>query len=560
MDDATIAPTVSTPLRGRGLLADPGLNKSTAFTDDERTALGLVGLLPDSVESIDEQLARTRNEFDRMHDDLERHIYLRALQDHNETLFYAFLRANLRDTMPIVYTPTVGTATQQFSRIYRRSQGLFLSYRNRDSLAQQLANVDHPVDVVVVTDGERILGLGDQGVGGIGIPNGKLALYSAFGGIDPTRTLPVVLDVGTNNEDRLADPEYLGWRHERITGDDYDAFIDQFVTELGNHFPGVLLQWEDFASHNAARLVDAYRDRILSFNDDIEGTAAVALAAIWSAVAGTNRQLADQQFCIVGAGSAGTGIADMLVEALAAEGVDAPLEHIWLLDRHGLLHDGRDDLEPYQADLAHPSAHLAELPGGDWPDGQLPIDDVIRRSGATVLIGVSGQPGLFPEPVITALLDNTDRPVVMPLSNPTSKIEAVPADIIQWTNGQALVATGSPFEPVEHDGVTHHISQANNVYVFPGLGLGAIAVGARSVTARMLMTAAKAVYAVEEGGVDDGVLPPLESVPEVSIRIAQAVARQARDDGLTEPMTDDEIDAAIDERMWRPIYPNVTAG
>ena len=555
MDDATPTPIVSTSLRGRGLLADPGLNKGTAFTDEERTALGLVGLLPDSVESIDEQLARTRNEFDRMHDDLERHIYLRALQDHNETLFYAFLRANLRDTMPIVYTPTVGMATQQFSRIYRRSQGLFLSYRNRDSIAEQLANVDHPVDVVVVTDGERILGLGDQGVGGIGIPNGKLALYSAFGGIDPTRTLPIVLDVGTNNEERLADPEYLGWRNERISGDEYDSFIDQFVTELGNRFPGVLLQWEDFASHNAARLVDAYRDRILSFNDDIEGTAAVALAAIWSAISGTDRQLADQQFCIVGAGSAGTGIADMLVEALRAEGVEEPLEQLWLLDRHGLLHDGRNDLEPYQAPLAHPRSHL-----GDWPDGQLPIDEVIRRSGATVLIGVSGQPGLFPEPVITALLDNTDRPVVMPLSNPTSRIEATPADIIRWTDGGALVATGSPFEPVEHADVVHHISQANNVYVFPGLGLGAVAVGATTVTPRMLMTAAKAVYAVEDGGVADGVLPPLESVPEVSIRIAQAVARQARDDGLTEPMTDDEIDAAIDERMWRPIYPTVTPG
>lgn len=557
MDDATTAPIVSTPLRGRGLLADPGLNKGTAFTDDERTALGLVGLLPDSVETIDEQLARTRNEFDRMHDDLERHVYLRALQDHNETLFYAFLRANLRDTMPIVYTPTVGTATQQFSRIYRRSQGLFLSYRNRDTMAEQLDNVDHPVDVVVVTDGERILGLGDQGVGGIGIPNGKLALYSAFGGIDPTRTLPIVLDVGTNNEDRLADPEYLGWRHERVSGAEYDAFIDQFVTELGRRFPGVLLQWEDFASHNAARLVDAYRDRILSFNDDIEGTAAVALAAIWSAVAGTGRDLADQQFCIVGAGSAGTGIADMLVEALRAEGVDRPLEHLWILDRHGLLHDGRDDLAPYQTDLAHPRSHLDSNDLGDWPDGAVPIDKVIRRSRATVLIGVSGQPGLFPEPAIKALMDNTDRPVVMPLSNPTSRIEATPADIIRWTDGHALVATGSPFDPVEHNGTTHHISQANNVYVFPGLGLGAVAVGATSITPRLLMTAAKAVYGSEQGGVADGVLPPLDSVPEVSVRIARAVARQARDDGLTPPMTDEEIDSAIDRRMWRPVYPTV---
>ncbi|MEM7095972.1 MAG: NAD-dependent malic enzyme [Actinomycetota bacterium] len=546
---------VHTNLRGRTLLADPGLNKGTAFTDDEREALELVGLLPDSVETIDEQLARTRNEFDRMSDDLERHVYLRGLQDHNETLFYAFLRANLRDTMPIVYTPTVGLATQQFSRIYRRSQGLFLSYRTRDSMAKQLANIDHEVDVVVVTDGERILGLGDQGVGGIGIPNGKLALYSAFGGIDPTRTLPIVLDVGTNNADRLADPEYLGWRHERITGDEYDGFIEQFVTELGNRFPGVLLQWEDFASHNAARLVDHYRDRILSFNDDIEGTAAVALAAIWSAIAGTGRSIADQQFCIVGAGSAGTGIAGMLVEALRSEGVADPLEHLWILDRHGLLHDRRTDLEPYQADLAHPFASLDEI--GGWPDGALPIDDVIRRSGATVLIGVSGQPGLFPEPVIASLLDNTDRPVVMPLSNPTSKIEATPENIVRWTDGRALVATGSPFEPVVHEGTTHHFSQANNVYVFPGLGLGVVAVGASKVTPTLLMTAAKAVFAAEEGGVADGVLPPLEAVPEVSVRIAQAVGRQARDDGLTAPMTDDEIDTAIAERMWQPVYPSV---
>ena len=542
---------VSTPLRGRALLADPGLNKGTAFTDRERREFGLVGLLPDSVETVEEQLVRTRHEYDRMHDDLERHVYLRALQDHNEVLFYRFIRANLRDTLPIVYTPTVGLATQQFSRIYRRSQGLFLSYRNRDSIVEQIAAIDHDVDVVVVTDGERILGLGDQGVGGIAIPNGKLALYSAFGGIDPTKTLPIVLDVGTNNAERLADPEYLGWRNERITGSEYDEFVDDFVTALHQRFPQVLLQWEDFAQHNATRLMQRYRDRLLSFNDDIEGTAAVALAAIWSAVAGTDRSIENQAFCIVGAGSAGTGIARMLVTALLDAGVAEPLSQIYLVDRDGLIHDGRDDLRPHQVDVAHPHANVP------WADESPSLAEVVARSKATVLVGVSGQPGLFTNEVITAMLGATERPIVMPMSNPTSKAEATPTDILAWTNGTALVATGSPFDDVEHNGVTHRISQSNNVYVFPGLGLGAVAVGARTITPTMLMTAARAVFAAEAGGVADGVLPPLESVPEMSRRVARAVARCARDEGLCADLTDDEIDRAIDERAWEPTYANL---
>lgn len=542
---------VTTELRGRALLADPGLNKGTAFSDDERKALGLVGLLPDSVETIEQQLVRTAAEFERLHDDIERHVYLRALQDHNEVLFYRFVRDNLKATMPIVYTPTVGSATQQFSRIYRRSQGLFLSYRNRDSLREQIEAVDYDVDVVVVTDGERILGLGDQGVGGIAIPNGKLALYSAFGGIDPTRTLPIVLDVGTNNVERLEDPTYLGWRHERVTGSDYDDFVEAFVDALVARFPNVLLQWEDFAQQNATRLMKRYRDRALSFNDDIEGTAAVALAAIWSSVAGTGRQIQDQVFCIVGAGSAGTGIARMLVAALADAGVKAPLEQIYLVDRVGLIHDGRE-LRDHQIDVALPHAHVP------WSDDDPPLDEIVRRCGATVLVGVSGQSGLFTESVITGLLESTDRPIVMPMSNPTSQVEATPTDIIGWTDGAALVATGSPFEPVTHNGVVHHISQANNVYIFPGLGLGAVAVGATKVTPTMLMTAAKAVFAAEQGGIDDGVLPPLDAVPEMSRRIAAAVARSARDDGLTEPLTDDEIDERIAAKVWQPRYAAIT--
>ena len=539
---------VRTPLRGRALLADPGLNKGTAFTDAERETFGLIGLLPDSVETLEQQLVRTEFEFERLHDDLERHVFLRSLEDQNEVLFYRFVLSHLGSTLPIVYTPTVGLATQRFSRIYRRLQGLFLSYRNRDTIDQQLAAVDHDVDVVVVTDGERILGLGDQGVGGIAIPNGKLALYSAFGGIDPRRTLPVVLDVGTNNADRLADPEYLGWRHERITGADYDAFVEQFVVALKRRFPHVLLQWEDFAGHNATRLMQRYRDRILSFNDDIEGTAAVALATIWSAVAGTDRSIEDQVFCIVGAGSAGTGIARMLVAALADAGVDAPLEQIFLVDRHGLVHDGREDLQDHQLDVTRRRDSV------DWSDDGLALDEVVARSGATVLVGVSGAPGIFTESVVTAMLASTDRPIVMPMSNPTSKIEATPADILTWTNGAALVATGSPFDNVELNGVSHAISQANNVYVFPGLGLGAIAVGASKITPTMLMTAAKAVFASEAGGVDDGILPPLEVVPEMSRRIAAAVGRSARDEGLTEALTDAEIDDLVDAKIWRPRY------
>lgn len=549
---------VHTDLRGRALLADPGLNKGTAFTDDERHVLGLTGLLPDSIETIDQQLVRTGREFERLHDDLERHVYLRALQDHNEVLFYRFLRSNLAATLPIVYTPTVGLATQQFSRIYRRSQGLFLSYRTRESMEAQFDAVDHDVDVVVVTDGERILGLGDQGVGGMAIPNGKLALYSAFGGIDPTRTLPIVLDVGTNNPERLADPEYLGWRHERVTGDDYDGFVDQFVSTLVRRHPKVLLQWEDFAQHNATRLMQRYRDRVLSFNDDIEGTAAVALAAIWSAVAGSDRAIEDQSFCIVGAGSAGTGIARMLRTALVDAGVEKPLEHLYLVDREGLIHDGRADLRPHQIDVAHPHQHLVHRMSDPTVSArslkELTLEQIVERSAATVLVGVSGQSGLFTHGVITAMLAATQRPIVMPMSNPTSKVEATPAEILTWTKGKALVATGSPFADVEIAGIRRQISQANNVYVFPGLGLGAIAVGAGKITPTMLMAAAKAVFSSEAGGVDDGVLPPLSAVPEMSMRVAVAVARCARDEGLTRDLSDDAIDALIAARAWQPAY------
>ncbi|MGI9598775.1 MAG: NAD-dependent malic enzyme, partial [Acidimicrobiales bacterium] len=498
---------------------------------------------------------RTAVEFDRLHDDLERHIYLRALQDYNEVLFYRFVQDNLTTTLPIVYTPTVGVATEQFSRIYRRPRGLFLSYPDRDRMASQLDTIGGEVDVVVVTDGERVLGLGDQGVGGMAIPIGKLSLYSAFGGIDPTRTLPIMLDVGTNNHDLLGDEWYLGWRHERVGDAEYGSFVEQFVTSLDDRFGGVLLQWEDFAQRHATTLLYAYRDRILSFNDDIQGTAAVALAAIWAGIRSTGRSLAEQRFCIAGAGSAGTGIASMIRDALIAEGVQDPLGRLFLLDSKGLIHDRRSDLKPHQVGLAHPLANVCGWANPERPDD---LATVVARSGATVLIGVSGQPNTFTEAMVGSMLSAAERPIIMPLSNPTSRAEATPADLLAWSDGRAIVATGSPFDDVVHAGITHHISQSNNVYIFPGLGLGAVAVGATAISDRMLMTAASMVTDACGFDPNDGILPTLDLVPAVSTRIASAVARVAVEDGLAADMSGAEIDLRITSRRWEPTYPTVT--
>lgn len=554
--DHTKSDPAATELSGRSLLVDPIVNKGTAFTQSERSDLGLHGLLPDEVNSLDQQIMRTRLEFGRLHDDLERHVYLRALQDQNETLFYRFVQLNLTATMPIVYTPTVGLATQNFSRIYRRPRGLFLSYQNRNRMTEILDAVKAEAAVVVVTDGERILGLGDQGAGGMAIPIGKLSLYSAFGGIDPASTLPIMLDVGTNNQKLLDDELYIGARHERITGDDYDSFVDQFVSALKTRFPSVLLQWEDFAQHQASRLLDRYKSEILSFNDDIQGTAAVSTAAIWSALRSTGRSLADQKICIAGAGSAGTGIGAMLLEALVDAGVENPLTHLFLVDRKGLIHDGRTDLKAHQVPLAHPVENVSS-----WIDKtESGLGPIVANSGATVLVGVTGQPNMFTEQIVTSMMQATDRPVVLPQSNPTSRSEAHPADILTWTNGKAVVATGSPFDDVISEGQTFKISQSNNVYVFPGLGLGVLAVGATQISSAMLMRAASAVTGEQDvRSVSDGILPPLEEVAQVTTRIASEVARSARDDGFAPDYDDDEIDRRIAAYRWTPTYRTLTA-
>ena len=536
---------------GQDMLNDPLRNKGTAFTLQERRILRIEGHLPPAVETIEDQLARTRHEFDRFNDALEQHIYLRALQDSNEVLFHRFVRENLADTLPIVYTPTVGQATQEFSRIYRRPRGLFLSWDSRTRMREQLASVDRDVEVIVVTDGERILGLGDQGAGGMGIPIGKLSLYSAFGGIDPARTLPITLDVGTNNPDRIDGSYYLGMRRPRISPDEYEAYLDQFVDEVKRRWPNVLLQWEDFAQHNATRLLDRHRSRILSFNDDIQGTAAVSLAAIQAGVRASGGSLADQRICILGAGSAGTGIAAMLRDALADAGVDDPLDRIVLIDAEGVVHDRRNDLQPHQVELAHPHDRIAS-----WADvSEHVLETAVREHRASVLVGVSGVPGLFTEAAIRAMAANCASPIIMPLSNPTSRAEAVPTDLFAWTDGRAVVATGSPFDPVEWNGVTHTISQSNNVYVFPGLGLGVVAAEATEVSDDMLMVAARTVTDPDAvDAVTNGVLPSLDDVPEVSLRIARAVARVARDSGLAPDRSDAALDRRIDELRWTPGY------
>ncbi len=558
--DSTAQP-VAVAARGAAVLNDPEINKGTAFTEAERRALCLEGLLPAAVETIDEQLIRQRYKYDRLHSDMERHIYLRSLQDTNEVLFYRFLCAHLAELLPVVYTPTVGAACQQFSHIYRRPHGVFVSYPDRDRMAHQFDGITADIDVIVVTDGQRILGLGDQGVGGMGIPIGKLSLYTAAGGIDPRRTLPVVLDVGTDNAERLDDPLYLGWCNERITGDAYDAFVDQFVSVVRDRFPGVLLQWEDFASDNAAPLLDRYRGEILSFNDDIQGTAAVALGAIDAAVAAAGSTLADHRILIVGAGSAGTGIAGMVRRALTTAGVDRPELHLALTDRQGLLHDRRTDLAPYQAPHAQPWEAVASWAAADGPTS---LADVVANYAPTVLIGVSGAGGLFTEDLVRTMASRCDhRPIIMPMSNPTSSAEATPADLLAWTDGRALVATGSPFDPVPlPGGRTVRISQANNVYVFPGLGLGAITAGATTVTDDMFVAAAEAL-AIDNPGVDDpdsGILPSIDEIGAVSRRVAAAVARAARDGGVAPGATgasDDELAARIDRYFWSPRYPTL---
>ena len=543
--------------RGMDLLDTPLLNKGTAFSDTERTQFGLHGLLPPHVETLEEQVVRAYEAYARKQDDLERHIYLRALQDNNEVLFYRLLLEHIEEMTPIVYTPTVALACQQFSHIYRRPRGMFIGYPQRDSIVQLLRNRPNPnVDVIVVTDGERILGIGDQGVGGLGIPIGKLSLYTLIGGIRPERTLPLVLDVGTNNVERLNDPEYFGWRHERIIGDDYFAFIEQLVDAVKEELPETCLQWEDFANPHARPILECYRDQLLTFNDDIQGTAAVALGAILSAIKVTGKSLKDQQIVMLGAGSAATGVADGLRAAMVEEGLteEQARRRFWLVNSKGVLHSGRKDLTGEQMIYAQPENRIAGWARNS--NGNVGLADVIGHIDATILIGLSTVGGAFSETIVRAMAGKVERPIIFPLSNPTSKSEATPDDLIRWTDGGALVATGSPFAPVNYEGRKIPIAQCNNVYIFPAVGLGVVASTARRITGPMMLAAARTLAGNSPVLKDASapLLPTLTDLRRVAADIALAVGIAAQKDGVAAQMIEDELRARVMATQWTPDY------
>ena len=559
---ATDAPeSLEVAYSGYQLLADPLLNKGTAFTEAERDAFDLHGLLPPNIGTLEEQASRRLQVLRSFETDLERYAFLRDLQDTNETLFFALLVQNLEELLPIVYTPTVGLGCQQFSKLYRKPRGLFLSLPHKNRIKQILA---HPqfdkVEAIVVTDGERILGLGDQGAGGMGIPIGKLGLYAGCGGLHPATTLPIMLDVGTDNLERLNDPLYIGWRHERVRGQEYDDFVEAFVQAVTHRWPHVLLQFEDFAKNNATRLLERYRDRLCTFNDDIQGTAAVATGTLLSAINVTGVQLTDQRIAVFGAGSAGCGISNLLRQAMQDAGLKdkEAARRFFLVDRDGLLVEGMDGIASFQQPFLQEKS-ATEGWTLDHPD-KIGLLDVVRNAKPTVLIGVSGQAGAFSEPVVRAMAEYCKRPVIFPLSNPTSRSEATPEDLEAWSGGRAVIGTGSPFPPLTRDGVKFRVDQTNNSYIFPGVGLGVIAVRAARVSDQMFMAAAKALAAVSPArdNPKHNLLPPVSSMRDVSTTVALAVALQAHKEGLTKGVRTEDIEDLIRSKVWTPHYVHYT--
>lgn len=540
------------PYAGPTLLDMPLLNKGNAFTQEERREFNLTGLLSHTVETIDGQAERAYTAYSKLTNHLDRHIYLRSLQDDNETLFYRLLEQNLVEMLPVIYTPTVGDACEEFSKIYRNHRGLFVSYPDRDHLDDILRSATKDkVSVIVLTDGERILGLGDQGIGGMAIPIGKLSLYTACGGISPAYTLPIVLDAGTNNQQLLQDPMYMGWRHERVSQDQYNDFVAAFIQAIKRRWPKVLLQFEDFAQSNAMPLLQRYRDDVCCFNDDIQGTAAVCVATVLAACQAKGERISEQRLVFVGAGSAGCGIAEYIVRAMVEDGL-TDLEarsQICMVDRDGLLTSNMKGLHEFQTRLARSDPqHLTPGSGS--------LLDVIKRHQPNILIGVSGQPGLFTREAIEQMHKTCARPIVMPLSNPTSRAEASPADILAWTHGQAIVATGSPFGPVQFGDQVHPVAQCNNVYVFPGIGLGVLAAQASRVTDNMLMAASRALaYEAPVNKTGTGaLLPALTDIHRVSKAIAFAVGMQAQADEVALAGSEEAMKSAIEKNFWLPQY------
>jgi malate dehydrogenase (oxaloacetate-decarboxylating) len=543
-------------LTGYDLLIHPRLNKGTAFSESERDAFGLHGLLPPHVLTMEQQLKRRKMGLDAEATSLQKYSFMRDLQDTNETLFYSLITHYIEETLPIVYTPTVGEACQQFSEIMRKPRGLFLSYPNRHLIDQIFSHPRYAgIKCIVVSDGERILGLGDQGAGGMGIPIGKMALYTALAGIAPECCLPILLDVGTENEERLQDPLYVGWRSRRVRGPEYDDFVETFVSAVKRHWPHVLLQWEDFAGLNAVRFLQRYRNQLCTFNDDIQGTAAVATGTLLSAMTVTGLPFSEQRIVFLGFGGAGLGIAQLIWSVMRDAGLSEQEAYgrFYAVDRFGLLVEGAQGLRSDQALFARQKSEVAGWQVSNPND--IGLLDVVRNVKPTVLIGVSGQPGAFTEEAIRILSKHTERPVIFPLSNPTSRSEATPQQILDWTDGRALIGTGSPFGPSKFDGREIRVDQTNNSYIFPGLALGIISSKARRVSDAMIKAAAIALaeLAPTRQNKNASLLPPLASIRSVSLAIAKAVGKQAIQEGhafVDEARFEQELAANV----WEPVY------
>ncbi|ANP84178.1 NAD-dependent malic enzyme [Bacillus sp. B25(2016b)] len=553
---------LETTLRGAEVLSTPLLNKGVAFTQEEREELGLKGLLPPAVLTLEEQARRAYEQFSSQPDDLLKNVYLTALHDRNEVLFYRILTDHLREMLPIVYTPTVGVAIQRYSHEYRKPRGVYLSINDPSGIEEAFTNIGataENIDLVVVTDGEGILGIGDWGVGGINIAIGKLAVYTAAVGIDPSRVLPVILDVGTNREELLNNPFYIGNRHPRITGEAYDEFIDTFVQAVNKQFPKALLHWEDFSSRNARKILDKYRHDVCTFNDDIQGTGAVSLAAVLSAVKASGVPLSEHRVVVFGAGTAGIGIADQVRDAMVRVGVseEESYKRFWCIDRNGLVTDNMEDLLDFQIPYARKEAEVSEWKQNDV----IGLAEVVKYVKPTILIGTSTVAGAFKEEIIKEMASHVERPIILPMSNPTPLAEAKPADLIEWTEARALVATGSPFEPVTYNGVTYVIGQSNNALIFPGLGLGTIVVRASVMTDGMFAAAAEAVASmVDTSQPGAPILPEVEELRNISEMVAIEVAKVAVAEGVARVnLSDNDIKMAVKEAMWKPEYRQIKA-
>lgn len=548
---------IETSITGKLLLTTPQLNKGTAFSNEERHLFGLTGKLPLQVESLEEQVDRVYQQYSAYDTFLKKNIFLNNLHDKNQVLFYRLVSKHLSEMMPVIYTPIVGTAVKQFSREFRQPRGLYLSYPDRNRIGEILDNRSNPeIDLIVVTDGEGVLGIGDQGIGGIDIPVAKLMVYTLCGGINPLRTLPIQLDVGTNNQELLDDPLYLGWRHKRIRGAQYDEFIEKFVTAVNQRFPHIFLHWEDFSRDNARRNLERFKDNICTFNDDMQGTGVVTVSALLAAVKTKQASLKDQRIVVFGAGTAGTGIADQIVDAMVREGLnpDEARKQFWLLDRPGLLMASMDDLTDSQVPYARADAEVA-----NWTrttDNAINLLEVVQQVKPTVLIGCSAVAGAFNEEIISKMAKDTLRPIILPLSNPTERCEATPEQIMTWTKGQAMIATGSPFEAIRFQGEQIRIAQCNNAFVFPGLGLGIIAAKVKRLTGAMLWAACQAL-AENAPILSDSkapLLPALDDAQATARKIAIAVAKQAIEEGLGEIAPGKTIEEVIDAQVWQPSY------